>query len=47
MLYNCQQRAGVILNMFHSPVNQNQAYSTINIGDIAMKPEDAGEEKKD
>ena len=47
MLYNCQQHAGVILNMFHSPVNQNQAYSTINIGDIAMKPEDAGEEKKD
>ena len=36
MLYNCQQRAGVILNMFRPAVDQNQAYSIINIGEIAL-----------
>ena len=44
MLYNCQQRAGVILNMFRPAVDQNQAYSTINIGEIALAKK---EEKKD
>ena len=36
MLANVQQRAGVILNMFRGPLNQNQSYSEANITDLEM-----------
>ena len=36
MLANVQQRAGIILNMFRSPLNQNQSYSEANITDLEM-----------
>ena len=43
MLANVQQRAGVILNMFHSPLDQNQSYSEANVGEIELVKEEAAE----
>lgn len=37
MLAAVQQRAGIIVNMFHSPLNQNQAYCEANLSDIVEK----------
>ena len=37
MLAAVQQRAGIIINMFRSPLNQNQAYCEANLSDIVEK----------
>ena len=37
MLAAVQQRAGIIINMFRGPLNQNQAYCEANVNDIVEK----------
>ena len=37
MLAAVQQRAGIIVNMFRGPLNQNQAYCEANVNDIVEK----------
>ena len=37
MLAAVQQRAGIIINMFRNPLNQNQAYCEANLSDIVEK----------
>ena len=37
MLAAVQQRAGIIVNMFRGPLNQNQAYCEANLSDIVEK----------
>lgn len=46
MLAAVQQRAGVILNMFHSPLNQNQTYSEAYINELKEVEKPAKEEEK-